>query len=70
MAYESPILTATRTGKRISSNPCNDCAYFGFDNCPANNADDMEVAMLLIAGAYIRTVKEAPKEYVGNGRKK
>jgi len=62
MADECPILTATRTRKKISSNPCNDCAYFGSDNCPANNADDMEEAILQITGAYIRTVKEASKE--------
>ena len=67
MAYECPILTATRTGKKISSNPCNDCAFFGKDNCPANNADDMSEAMLMIAGAFIGAVKEAGREYANKG---
>ena len=65
MADECPILTATRTGKKISSNPCNDCGFFGSDSCPANKADDMEEAILQITGAYIRAVKEAAKEYIG-----
>ena len=66
MNYECPILTATRTGKKISSNPCNDCAFYG--NCLEDLERDMGEEILKITGAYIRAVKEATKEYVGKGK--
>ena len=64
MVIECPILTATKTGKRISSNPCNDCAFFGMD-CLDDLAREMSEEMLKITGAYIRAVKETTKEYAG-----
>ena len=63
MVYECPILIATRTGKRISSNPCNDCAFFG-RNCLDDLANEMSEEVLKIAGAYIRAVRESTKEYI------
>ena len=62
--FECPILTATKTGKKISSNPCQDCAFYGKD-CLDDLANDLSEEVLKLAGAYIRAVKETTKEYAG-----
>mgnify|MGYP001601058687 CR=1 FL=1 len=64
---ECPILTATRTGKKISSNPCQDCAFYGRD-CLDDLANDLSEGVLKLAGAYIEGVKKATKEYIGKER--
>ena len=62
MKNECPILTATRTGKKISSNPCQDCAFYG--DCLDSLANEMSEEILKITGAYIRAAKEATREYM------
>ena len=66
MNYECPILTATKTGKKISSNPCQGCAFYGKD-CLDDLANQMSEEMLKIAGAFIGAVKEAGREYANKG---
>ena len=62
MNKECPILIATKMGEKISSNPCNDCAFFG--NCLEDLERDMGEEILKITGAYIRAAKEATREYM------
>ena len=61
--FDCPILIATRTGKRISDNPCNDCAFYSKD-CLDDLARDLEAWVMEGTGAYLKAVKGITREYI------
>ena len=64
---ECPILTATRKAGKVSSNPCQNCAFYS--ECLDDLEREMGEEMMRIAGQYIKVMKDSIKEYVVKERK-